>query len=92
MTKTSTASAEQVSGGSCDPGYVSVITRVNGADVIIDTRICDIHDFKARRWLSNHHCWAFFQGHSVEVHPATPVEVTDYTAKQALALSRRFGR
>ena len=76
-----------------DPKYISVITRVHGKDIIVDTRICDIADFKARQWLVNKHMfWATAQGHSVETHPAGADEVQAYMATQTQLLQRRFGK
>ena len=78
--------------GEKDPCYISVITRVNGKDVIVDTRVCDIYDFEARKWLNKHIFWAICQGHEIVQHPATADEVQSYTAKQAQLLSRRYGK
>lgn len=97
MPKTSIAATEvaQIEQGGEDqktPFHVQVLTSIPGKDVIVDSRVCDIYNFMSRKWLTNHQFWAMHQGHTVELHPATPDEVTEYTKKQAQLLSRRYGK
>lgn len=73
-----------------DPKYMSVITRVLGKDIIIETRVCDIYNFKAQKWLVKHINWASRHGHSVEIHKAEPEEVAGYVARQTEQLARKF--
>lgn len=71
--------------------HVQVLTKVPNKDVVVDSRICDIYNFQSRKWLTNHQFWAMHQGHTVELHPATPDEVQQYTQRQAQLLSNRYG-
>jgi len=53
-------------------------------------RIVDLYHYGTNNWLAKHNWWAMHNGHSIELQPASPDEVSSYLAEAALTLAAKY--
>lgn len=56
----------------------------------IGFRIVDLYHFGTRKWMEKHTWWALHNGHTLEIIPTTPDQVTAHVAKLAAELVEKY--
>lgn len=85
-----------------EPGAAPVVSQNKTLFIKVDTydmkgqlignRIVDIYHFGTKNWMSGHNWWAMHNGHTVEVTPASQLEIDNHMAAQLNALADKFNK